>query len=314
MKVIYGLTELESTNLKNTAVTLGTFDGVHVGHKKIIATLLDVSREKKLRSVLVTFDPHPQVVLGKRGPTELLTTLEEKLELLSTTGIEIVVVLDFNRQLASYPPETFVREILEGEMDMKALIIGYDHAFGKDRSGNKELLARMSKNDDFYFTVVPEFRINNQNVKSTIIRQLLKTGEFELARRALGYDYFLTGKIVRGHGIGKTLGYPTINLAVPPGKLLPKEGVYSGMAHFDHQEYPCMTYIGARLTFDDLALSVEINLLNFKGKIESGNATVSLLDYIRPPEKFKTKEELMEQMKIDEQEVKKRLLNKEAVS
>lgn len=314
MKVICGLTELEASNLKNMAVTLGTFDGVHVGHKKIIATLLDVSRERNLHSVLVTFHPHPQVVLGKRGPTELLTTLEEKLELFAATGIETVVILDFNRQLASYPPETFVREILEDEMDMKALVIGYDHAFGKDRSGNKEILARMSKNDNFYFTVVPEFRINNQNVKSTIIRELLKTGEFELARRALGYNYFLTGKIVRGHGIGKTLGYPTVNMAVPPGKLLPKEGVYSGMARFDHHSHPGMIYIGARLTFNDLTLSVEVNLLDFDGTVDSDHATATLLDYIRPPEKFKSKEDLIEQMKNDEHEIKKRLLNKEAVS
>ncbi len=314
MKVIYGLTELEATNLTNTAVTLGTFDGVHVGHKKIIATLLEVSRERGLHSVLVTFHPHPQAVLGKRGPTELLTTLEEKLDLLSATGIETVVILDFNRQLASYPPETFVRELLIDEMNMKALVIGYDHAFGKDRAGNKELLAKMSKTDNFDFTVVPEFRINNQNVKSTIIRELLKAGEFELAKRALGYDYFLTGKIVKGHGIGKTLGYPTINLAVPSGKLLPKEGVYSGLARFDDHSYAGMLYIGSRLTFNDMALSVEINLFDFDGKVDSDHATVNLIDYIRPPTKFAGKDELIEQMKNDEIEIKKRMLNKEAVS
>ncbi len=314
MKVIYGLTKLEASNLKNSAVTLGTFDGVHVGHRKIIATLLDVSRERNLHSVLVTFDPHPQVVLGKRGPTELLTTLEEKLELIGTTGVETVVVLEFNRQLASYPPETFVREILEEELNMKALVIGYDHAFGKDRSGNKELLAKLAKDDNFDFTVVPEFRINNQNVKSSIIRDLLKAGEFEVARKALGYDYFLTGNIVKGHGIGKSLGYPTVNLAVPPGKLLPKEGVYSGITRFNHTSRQSMIYIGARLTFNDMTLTVEVNLLDFNGKVDSDHAAVSLLDYIRPPEKFKSKEELIGQMKIDEQEVKKRLLNKEAVS
>ncbi|HBC46499.1 MAG TPA: riboflavin biosynthesis protein RibF [candidate division Zixibacteria bacterium] len=314
MKVIYGLTELEAAQFTNTAVTLGTFDGVHVGHRKIIATLLEVSRERNLHSVLVTFDPHPQVVLGKRGPTELLTTLEEKLELLETSGIETIVILDFNRQLASFPPETFVRDILLDDMNMKALVIGYDHAFGKDRVGNKELLSRMSKNNDFYFTVVPEFRINNQNVKSTIIRELLKTGEFELAKRALGYNYFLTGKIVKGHGIGKSLGYPTVNLAVPPGKLLPKEGVYSAIARFEDGAYMGMIYIGARLTFNDLALSVEMNLFEFTGHIDSDHATVELLDYIRPPEKFESKEKLIEQMKNDEIEIKKRMLNKEAVS
>jgi riboflavin kinase / FMN adenylyltransferase len=309
MKVIFGLSELESSNLKNSAVTLGTFDGVHVGHRKIISTLLDLSQEKSLHPALVTFDPHPQIVLGKRGPTELLTTLDEKLELLSTTGIETVVVLEFNRQLASFPPETFVRDILIRSTNMKALVIGYDHAFGHDRAGNKELLAKMAASDGFYFTVVPEFRINNQNVKSTIIRELLKTGEFELARKALGYNYFISGKIIRGHGIGKTLGFPTINLDIPPGKLLPKEGVYAGLARFDHQDHPGMVFIGSRLTFNDSTLTVETNLLDFDGDVKSDHAVLELLDYIRPPEKFQDKDGLIKQMKIDEIEIRKRIPN-----
>jgi riboflavin kinase / FMN adenylyltransferase len=314
MKVIYGLSELEGAGLKNCAVTLGTFDGVHVGHRKIIATLLEMSRERGLHPVLVTFNPHPQIVLGKRGPTEILTTLDEKLDLLSSTGIGTVVVLEFNRQLASFPPETFVRDILIGSTDMKALVIGYDHAFGRDRAGNKELLAKMSVSDGFYFTVVPEFRINNQNVKSTIIRELLKTGEFELARKALGYNYFISGKIIRGHGIGKTLGFPTVNLAIPPGKLLPKEGVYSGIARFDHTRLPGMIYIGARLTFNDAALSVEVNLLDFTGNIDSDHSTIELTGYIRPPVKFQDKGQLINQMKIDEIEIRKRIANQEEVS
>jgi len=307
MRVISGLSELETIGLKNVATTLGTFDGVHAGHRKIISTLREIGQERDLEPVLVTFHPHPQIVLGKRGPTELLTTLEEKLKLLEGTNIGTVVILDFNRQLASYAPENFVREILIQKMGMKAFVIGYDHAFGKDRSGNKELLSRMSQTDNFHFVVVPEFRINNQNVKSTIIRELLKTGEFELARRALGYNYFLTGKIIKGHGIGKTLGFPTVNLAVPPGKLLPKEGVYSAMASFDGKRFPGMVYIGARLTFNDTALSVEVNLFDFKDKIDSGAATLELTGYIRPPEKFRNTEELIEQMKNDELEIRKRL-------
>jgi riboflavin kinase / FMN adenylyltransferase len=313
MKVISGLTELQNSGLKNTAVTLGTFDGVHVGHRKIIDALNEICREKKLNSVLVTFHPHPQLVLGKRGPIELLTTRDEKLELLSTTGIGTVVVLDFNRQLASYPPESFVREILIDKMKMKSLVIGYDHAFGRDRAGNKDLLGRMAQSEGFDFTIVPEFRINNQNVKSTIIRELLKTGEFELAYRALGYNYFLSGKIIKGHGIGKTLGFPTINLAIPPGKLLPKEGVYSAAARFDSARNPGMIYIGSRLTFNDSALSVEMNLFDFHGNVKSDSAIVELTNYLRPPEKFQSKEELIARMKNDEIEIRK-MLSKEAAS
>jgi len=309
MKVISGISELESSGLSNVATTLGTFDGVHAGHRKIISTLRDVAAEKNLEAVLVTFHPHPQIVLGRRGPTELLTTLEEKLGLIEETGIGTVVILDFNRQLASYLPENFVRQILIEKMGMKALVIGYDHAFGKDRSGNKELLARMAQNDGFHFVVVPEFRINSQNVKSTIIRELLKAGEFELARRALGYNYFLTGKIIKGHGVGKSLGFPTVNLAVTPGKLLPKEGVYSAVTRFDSRRLPGMAYIGARLTFNDTALSVEVNLFDFDEDVNSRNAVLELTGYIRPPEKFKSTDQLAEQMKNDESEVRKRLSN-----
>jgi riboflavin kinase/FMN adenylyltransferase len=150
-------------------------------------------------------------------------------------------------------------------------------------------------------------------VKSTIIRELLKTGEFELAYRALGYNYFLSGKIIKGHGIGKTLGFPTINLAIPPGKLLPKEGVYSATARFDNARYMGMIYIGSRLTFNDSALSVEMNLFDFTGNVKSESATVELTNYLRPPEKFQSKLELIERMKNDEIEIRK-MLTKEAAS
>jgi riboflavin kinase/FMN adenylyltransferase len=314
MKVIYGLSELEHHGMPNSAVTMGTFDGVHLGHRRIISTLLEVSRQRGLHPALVTFNPHPQIVLGKRGPIEILTTLEEKIDLLSATGILTVVVLDFNRQLASYPPEEFVREILLEKIKMKALVIGYDHAFGKDRAGDKELLEKMSQEIGFHFTVVPEFRANGLNVKSTVIRNQLKSGEYELARKALGYSYMISGKIIKGHGIGKSLGYPTVNLAVPSGKLLPKEGVYSAIARFDSLHFPGMAYIGPRLTFDDSALTVEVNLFDFKGNVESDHAVLELRDYIRSPEKFGSKEELVEKMKNDENEIRRRFYNKEAVS
>lgn len=307
MKVVSGLNNIESAGLKNTAVTLGTFDGVHLGHRKIIDTLLNISRENSLNSTLVTFVPHPQLVLGKRGPVELLTTFDEKMKLIEATGINTVIVLDFNRQLASYPPRDFVREILIKKLDMKALVFGYDHAFGKDRAGNRDLLEKMAREKGFRFTVVQEFRIDGLQLKSTPIRNELKTGNYKRAVAALGYNYFITGKIIKGHGIGKTLGYPTINLAVPSGKLLPKEGVYSSKAHFNGRNFGGMTYIGQRLTFDDQTLSVEINLFDFSGKIESETAVLELLDFIRPPEKFDTPDELAKKIKEDEKVIRDRM-------
>ena len=306
MKVISGLDQLESASIRDVAVTIGTFDGVHLGHKRIIEVLLETSRNMKLPSALVTFHPHPQMVLGRRGPMEILTTLDEKLELLRATGIEIVIVLDFNRQLASYPPEDFVREILIKRLGMKALVIGYDHGFGKDRAGNSVLLKKMAKTDGFHFTVVPEFRADSQRVNSTVIRKELKSGDYLEARDVLGYNYLISGKIIKGHGVGKTLGYPTINLAVTPVKLLPKEGVYAARARFDGNEFDGMAYIGGRLTFGDSALSVEINIFDFYGRVESDKILLELKEFIRPPVKFESSAKLAEKMKSDEMEIKKR--------
>ncbi len=310
MKVISGLSNIESAGLRNVAATLGTFDGVHLGHRKIIETLLRIGAEQNLNPILVTFNPHPQLVLGKKGPTEILTTFDEKMRLLEDTRIVTLVVLEFNRQLASYPPEDFVREILLKKLDMKALVFGYDHAFGKDRAGNRELLEKISKNNGFTFTVVPEYRIDGLTLKSTPIRKELKSGDYKKAVAALGYNYFITGKIVKGHGVGKTLGYPTVNLAVPSGKLLPREGVYAATARFDGRKYPGMVYIGQRLTFDDRTLSVEINLFDFSGRIEADTAVLELLAFIRPPAKFDSPDELARNIREDEKVIRDRI-NKE---
>ena len=307
MKVVSGLNNIELAGLRKVAATLGTFDGVHLGHRKIIQTLIEIADDQKLNSTLITFKPHPQMVLGKRGPTELLTTFDEKLKLLGTTGISTVVVLDFNRQLASYPPEDFVNEILIKKMDMRALVFGYDHAFGKDRAGNRELLEKMARADGFTFTVVKEHRINGLQLKSTPIRAELKSGDYKRAVAALGYNYFITGDIVKGHGVGKTLGYPTMNLEVPSGKLLPREGVYAAKTHFSNRTYGGMAYIGQRLTFDDVTLSVEVNLFDFSGRIDSDTAVLELIDFIRPPEKFDSPEELAEKIKEDEKIIRDRI-------
>lgn len=306
MKVVSGLDKLEAEKLSGVATTIGSFDGVHLGHRKIISTLIETSERLQLRPTLVTFEPHPQLVLGKRGPVEILTTLDEKLELLSSSGIDMIIVLEFNRQLASYRPEEFVRRILLEKLGMKALVIGYDHHFGKNRSGDTGLLLEMSREYGFDFTVVPEFNVNGRTVKSTAIRKELKSGDYADAVRTLGYNYMLSGKIVKGHGVGKTMGYPTINLAIPPAKLLPKKGVYSTLVRFDGSDYRGMAYIGERLTFDDSALSVEVNLFGFSGSVDAEKVVLELIDFIRPPEKFDSVKILTEKIKADELEIRKR--------
>jgi len=307
MKVVSGLDRIEAMKFSDVAATIGSFDGVHLGHRRIISTLIDAAAELNLNSALVTFDPHPQLVLGKRGPIEILTTLEEKLNLLNSSGIETVIVLEFNRQLASFPPEEFVRRILIEKLGMKALVIGFDHHFGKDRSGNTELLSRMAVAEGFDFTLVPEYRVDGKTVKSTVIRNELKSGDYKAAVELLGYNYLVSGKIVKGHGVGKSMGYPTINLAVPPSKLLPRKGVYAAAIRFDDSSYEGMAYIGERLTFDDMSLSVEVNLFDFSGRVESDQVVLELMEFIRPPEKFDSAKSLTEKIKSDESEIRRRL-------
>jgi riboflavin kinase/FMN adenylyltransferase len=165
----------------------------------------------------------------------------------------------------------------------------------------------MAAEYNFKFTVVQEHRIDGLQLKSTPIRRELKSGNYKKAVAALGYNYFITGKIIKGHGVGKTLGYPTVNLAVPSGKLLPRDGVYSSIAHFDGRTFKGMAYIGQRLTFDDRTLSVEINLFDFSGRIESETALLELLDFIRPPEKFDSPDELARKIKEDEKVIRDKL-------
>ena len=300
MKVISGLNELESSKLNNRAITMGTFDGVHLGHRRIIENVLNVAKRLILSPSLLTFDPHPQMVLGTKGPIEILTTLSEKLELLESTGIENVIVLEFNKQLASFPPEDFVNEILIKKVGMKALVIGHDHAFGRNRSGDKELLKSLATKYNFDFTVVPAFTKDDRIVNSTLIRNELRRGSYKFAREYLGYNYRLSGKIVKGHGIGKKIGFPTINLALPHGKLLPQKGVYAAVAKIADRNYKGMAYIGERLTFDDSSISVEMNIFRWDNQIKADCATIELAAFVRTPEKFESVEKLVEKIKKDE--------------
>ena len=177
MRVISGIADIQNAGLQDTAVTIGTFDGVHLGQHKIVSSLITVAEENELQPLLITFEPHPQMVLKTRGPIEILTVLEEKLNLLAAAGVETVIVLEFDKKLATLTPDDFVNEILIKKLNMKALVIGYDHAFGRNRSGNKTLLEEMSLSNGFGFSVVSQLTVDGQAVKSSFIRRELKTGD-----------------------------------------------------------------------------------------------------------------------------------------
>jgi len=305
MKVIYGKSSLENENIKSTTLTVGTFDGIHKGHMVLLERLVRVAAEKHTASVVVTFDPHPQMVLGKRGRTEILNTNEEKLEQLEKLNLDIAVILEFNEQLASLEAESFVKRILIECLHMKHFVVGYDHSFGRDRCGNYELVKSLADNYNFTYEMVEPIQNGNKPVKSSRIRKELKTGSYDLAVEMLGYNYFLSGEIIRGTGIGKKLGYPTININIPPGKLLPKEGVYAAKVRVDNEIIPGMAYIGGRLTFGDKTIAVEVNLFNFCEDVSGKKVRLMLEKYTRAPQKFKTSEELIAALAEDEKKIKK---------
>jgi riboflavin kinase/FMN adenylyltransferase len=305
MKVIYGKSALEKEKIDGAAVTVGTFDGVHLGHKALLEHLAKGARQRELVSAVVTFDPHPQMVLGAKGRTEILNTTEEKLELLSKLDIDLVVILEFNQQLASLEANRFIEWILVNQLKMKHFVIGYDHSFGKYRQGNYELAKSLAGTFGYSVEMVGPIYNDGNLVKSTAVRQELKQGNYELAVRMLGYKYFLTGDIVKGYGLGKKLGFPTINLNMPPGKLLPKEGVYAAFTTIKKETFPGMAYIGGRLTFGDETISVEANLFNYNKESLGAKTRLTLEKYVRPPIRFDSQKGLAQALANDEKEVKK---------
>jgi riboflavin kinase/FMN adenylyltransferase len=308
MKVIYGKSELEKEKINACAVTVGTFDGVHRGHMALLDRLSKAAHERNLNAVVVTFDPHPQMVLGAKGRTEILNTTEEQLELLSKLDIDLAVVLEFNQQLASLEANKFIEWMLVDHLKMKHFVIGYDHSFGKLRQGNYELASSLSQVYSYTLEMVGPIYDDGNPIKSTAIRQELKNGDYDRASKMLGYRYFLTGTVVKGHGIGRKLGYPTINLDLPSGKLLPKEGVYAANATIKKESFPGMAYIGGRLTYGDETICVEVNLFGFDKEIIGAKTRLTLEQYTRPPVRFDSEKRLIQALADDKNEIK-RILN-----
>ncbi|MCP4582975.1 MAG: bifunctional riboflavin kinase/FAD synthetase [candidate division Zixibacteria bacterium] len=305
MKVIYGTSALEATNIEASTLTVGTFDGVHRGHMVLLNRLIEAAAEYDTPSAVVTFDPHPQMVLGLRGRTEILNTTEEKLELLEKMNLDLVAILEFNQQLASLEAEEFIKRILHEDLKMKHFVVGYDHCFGKSRRGDFELVKANARHYNYTYEMVEPEHNGDGPIKSSRIRRELKTGDFALATKMLGYPYFVTGEIVRGRGVGKELGFPTINFNIPPGKLLPKSGVYAARVIADGQTIPGMAYIGGRLTFGDETITVEVNLFDFDGDLAGKKVRMVLERFTRAPIKFNTPEELKTALAEDEKKVKK---------
>jgi riboflavin kinase / FMN adenylyltransferase len=300
MNVVFGLENLK--NAKPAATTVGTFDGVHLGHVKIIDSLKELSQKDNLKSTLITFDPHPRVVLQQTPPfkTKLLTKIDERLELLQNQGLDQVIIAKFSRQFSELSYKEFMKNILVEKVNTKVLVVGYDHGFGKDRSGNFDEMSKISK--EFNFDVVREtaITINEQTVSSSKIRELIDNGNVKDAASMLGRKYTVNGVVIKGEGRGKKLNFPTANLQITNDyKLFPKEGVYAVDCVIHDKIYRGMSNIGIKPTFGGVQKTIEINILDFDDDIYGEKIEVQFIQRMRDEKKFKNVNELIKQLTID---------------
>ncbi|GAB5539729.1 MAG: bifunctional riboflavin kinase/FAD synthetase [Salibacteraceae bacterium] len=282
-------------------VTTGTFDGVHIGHRELLKKLADEAREHKMKSVLVTFDPHPRRVLfPDQEGLQLINTLDEKLSLLESSGLDAVIVQPFTQEFSRTTALLYVRDLLVGKVGMKKLVIGYDHQFGKNREGSIENLKELAPVYEFEVEEIPAQIVDDANVSSTKIRYALLDGNIEEANSYLGYHFYITGKVVRGEGRGSGMGFPTANVMVEPQKIIPLHGVYAADVEVNSQRYRGAVNIGTKPTFHTNGDStIEVHLLDFNEDLYGKDIRVSFLKRLRNEMQFDSKDALMKQLEID---------------
>lgn len=311
MKLFSGLTKIETG--ERPIVTLGTFDGVHLGHQAILKELTQGKKEKGRDSLLVTYEPHPQSIVSPENSPLILSTLEEKLSLLDMLpeGKQLsgVLVLEFTREFSQMPAEDFIEKILIKGLKAGQLIIGQNHAFGKGRSGGIELLKKASREYGFELKITPAVLWNKERISSSRIRKQMLAGDFENACLMLGHSYLIAGKPVKGKGLGKEIGYPTINLEVPERKLLPRKGVYGVEVKIKEKRFCGMMYIGRKFTLDEEKLSLEVNLFDYREGPLPDRIMIYLQKWIREERKFDSLKKLRSQLSEDEKKIRQ-LLNK----
>ncbi|NIR44087.1 MAG: bifunctional riboflavin kinase/FAD synthetase [Gemmatimonadetes bacterium] len=285
---------------RGAAITVGTFDGLHRGHWSVLQQLEDSARRDGLLSVLVTFDPHPLKIVRPDAAPGLLTTPNEKKEILTLSGLDYAVFLSFTRSLSLYLPEEFVRDVLLARFGLRKLVVGYDHGFGRDRSGDVDTMREIGTRHGFGVEVVRPVLQNDDAISSSGIRRALTEGDVEKAARGLGRPYSLTGVVVHGEGRGRTLGFATANVAVHgTDKLLPLEGIYAVRAATRSHLGVGLLHLGPRPTFRGSPPSIELHLLEFEGDLYGEQVRVEFLTRLRDVQPFGSAAELVEQMKRD---------------
>lgn len=299
MKVYTNIQEFKST--KNVVVTIGTFDGVHLGHKVIINQLKKAAEELNGESVLLTFFPHPRmVVFPDDNELKLLNTIEERKELLEKAGIDHLIIHPFSKAFSRLTALEFVRDILVNRLNVKKVVIGYDHHFGRNREGSFEDLVEFGEVYGFSVEEIPAQDIQQINVSSTKIRTSLLAGEIHAATQFLGYPYFINGIVVKGDKIGREIGFPTANIKPDETyKLIPKKGVYAVKVIVNKKEYEGMLNIGIRPTLKGINETIEVNIFDFDEEIYGQKIQVKFYERIRDEQPFEDLNELKNQLNID---------------
>jgi len=309
MRIIKDLTEIQRD--EKSVITLGTFDGLHLGHQQIVDTVIQKSQQSGGRSFLLTFDPHPRKVIPGRNDVKILSTLDEKVIILNQLGLENLFVINFTEEFSRQTSEEFVKKYLVDGIGLKEVVIGYDHHFGKGRDGNFHILQELGNKFSFAVTLIPEYSLDGETISSTKIRNSLLTGDVVKAGKMLGRNYSFKGKIVRGDGRGRKLGFPTANLSVEnEDKLIPAKGIYASECIVENEKHFGLLSLGSRPTFHkDGDVIPEFYIFDFDRDIYDKIMQVNLVEKIRDEEKFNSVDELIIQMKKDE-ETGKEILSK----
>ena len=300
MKIHHSLYEFAAS--KKTIVTLGTFDGVHIGHNAILDKICKAAQQEKLESVILTFFPHPRLIVSDNYDIKLLNTIEEKAVLLEKKGIQNFIIHPFDKTFSELSPREFVTRILVEKLNIQKIIIGHDHKFGKDRAADFNDLINFGKEFGFEVQEISAQQINEVSVSSTKIRNSLLEGNISLANKYLGYPYILTGNVVKGNQLGRTIGFPTANIEIIEDyKLIPKNGVYIVTANVNNKTVFGMMNIGMKPTLGENKLSIEVHLLNFDKDIYNQKIQVNVLERLRDEHKFESFEALKSQLELDKQ-------------
>ena len=302
LKIYHHLSDFKK--LENAVVTIGTFDGVHFGHRKIVSRLVETANATGGETVILTFFPHPRLIIDPENQElKMINTINEKAAILESLGVNHLIITPFTRDFSNLSPDEYINQVLVDTIGVKHIIVGYDHRFGKDRKGCMEDLINAGKVQGFDVEEIPEQDIHDVAVSSTQIRRALLSGDVALAATYLGYHFSLKGRVIKGDKIGRTIGFPTANIFVEESyKLIPADGIYAVTVNLNEGSFKGMAYIGQRPTINGMTRNIEVNIFDFNQEIYGQDITMTFMEFLRHDVKFTGLEALKVQLQQDKED------------